>query len=131
MSKVLKFLRDWIWQLPQNLVGISYKYLIKDSIITRINKDNKEYKCYLKRTRGSISLGKYIFIQQRYKHSGFVIKHEYGHTKQSLILGPLYLIIIGIPSITWAGLIHKLPWFKDKDYYWFYTERWANRLVNL
>jgi len=24
--------------------------------------------------------------------------HEYGHTIQSIILGPLYLLIIGIPS---------------------------------
>ena len=27
--------------------------------------------------------------------------HEYGHTIQSLILEPLYLIIIGIPSTLW------------------------------
>lgn len=131
MSKVLKFLSDWMWQLPQNLLGVLYKKILKDSIIARVNADNNEYKCYLKRSKGGVTLGKYIFISQDYRDKERVIKHESGHTKQSLILGPLYLIIIGIPSITWAGLIHKLPWFKDKDYYWFYTESWANKLAKL
>ena len=27
--------------------------------------------------------------------------HEYGHTIQSIILGPLFLLVIGIPSCIW------------------------------
>ena len=28
--------------------------------------------------------------------------HEYGHTVQSMILGPFYLLAVGLPSIIWA-----------------------------
>ena len=31
-----------------------------------------------------------------------IAAHEYGHTFQSLLLGPLYLFLIGIPSSCWA-----------------------------
>ena len=31
-----EFIKDWIWQLPQNLIGVLYKYLIKDRIVDMI-----------------------------------------------------------------------------------------------
>lgn len=36
-----------------------------------------------------------------------LLVHEYGHTIQSMILGPLYLIVIGIPSTLWGFLMGK------------------------
>lgn len=33
------------------------------------------------------------------------IKHEYGHQLQSYILGPLYLLIIGLPSGLWCWFV--------------------------
>ena len=54
----------------------------------------------------------------------FIKEHEWGHTRWSLYLGPLYLLIIGLPSIIWA-MIHT-PYSK-RSYYWFYTERLADR----
>lgn len=59
-----------------------------------------------------------------------LLVHEYGHTIQSLILGAIYLIVIGIPSTLW-GFIPKLSKKrKDKQisYFSFFTEHWANRL---
>lgn len=59
-----------------------------------------------------------------------ILIHEYGHTIQSLLLGPLYLVVIGVPSVLWCFL----PWCKKKreneqiSYYSFYTEKWADRL---
>ena len=59
-----------------------------------------------------------------------LLVHEYGHTIQSLMLGPLYLVVIGLPSALWLNT----PSFARKrrrehaSYYAFYTERWANRL---
>ena len=59
-----------------------------------------------------------------------LLVHEYGHTIQSLMLGPLYLVVIGLPSALWLNT----PSFVRKrrqgrtSYYAFYTERWANRL---
>ena len=39
---------------------------------------------------------------QKEELSKRLLVHEYGHTIQSLILGPLYLIIMGIPSTIWG-----------------------------
>ena len=59
-----------------------------------------------------------------------ILVHEYGHTIQSMILGPLFLPIIGIPSFIWETffLFVRLRRKKHIDYYNFYPEKWANRL---
>ena len=54
--------------------------------------------------------------------------HEYGHTIQSLILGPLYLIVMGIPSALWAAFGSKKRREKQIPYGAFFTEKWANQL---
>ena len=117
----------YIWQLPQNLVG-----LIVLTYCKLFLKDVSKEKCediayyYCKNFNGGISLGNYIIS---YSRNALTIKHEYGHQKQSLYLGPLYLFVIGIPSICWAGLYGtKLFPYKENGYYEFYTERWAEQL---
>ena len=77
--------------------------------------------------RGAVTLGCYVFVglNSEYRKT---VKHELGHTIQSKILGPLYLIVIGIPSITYCGLRRIFPSLRKKNYYNFYTERWANSL---
>lgn len=80
----------------------------------------------------SASIGLFIFIsesmQGRYRDE--VIVHEYGHTFQSLMLGPLYPFVVSIPSALWCMLpvCIKRRQRKNISYYAFYTERWANRL---
>ena len=54
--------------------------------------------------------------------------HEYGHTIQSNFLGPLFLIIIGLPSIIWAGCFDRYRRKHNISYYQFYTEKWADAL---
>ena len=126
-----EFFINYIWQLPQNLLGMLYKDCITDDIITRVNCDATDYECYLTRNGGGVTLGRYIFVNQNYTDLSNVILHEIGHTKQSRILGPLYLIIIGIPSISWAGLRRLIPALKKINYYLLYTESWANKLMGL
>ena len=123
MLEILKF----IWQLPQILLGLLWRicqeyYVVCEITNSDINKVGAT--AYLVKSRGAVTLGKYIFISQNYKDQEETIKHECGHVKQSLILGPLYLIVIGIPSILHAwlngyiGCCAKSP----KGYYHFYTE---------
>ena len=126
-----EFFINYIWQLPQNLLGMLYKDCISDNIITRVNCDATDYECYLTRNGGGVTLGRYIFVNQNYKDLSNVILLEIGHPKQSRILGPLYLIIIGIPSISWAGLRRLIPALKKINYYSLYTESWANKLMGL
>ena len=126
-----EFFIECIWQLPQNLIGSLYKEFISKDIITRINYDASIYECYLTRGGGGLTLGRFIFVNQHFTDLEETILHEIGHVKQSRILGPLYLIIIGIPSISWAGLRRLIPALKKINYYWFYTENWANKLIGL
>lgn len=116
--KTLNFIL-YIWQLPQNLLGILVKIFTKAEPI--------EYVYYWKYNSG-LSLGKYIFVN---KNASFnTVFHEEGHQKQSLYLGWLYLIIIGLPSIIWATL-KTLGLFSNISYYKFYTEAWADKLSNI
>ena len=111
-------LAAWIWYL------IRKKSILYNSI-------GNFYTVYVGANRGGVTLGDRIFISRCYhgEYLNMVIAHESGHVKQSLYLGPLYLIVIGIPSILWAWS-HK--WIAPmKSYYWFYTEAWANKLGGL
>lgn len=124
MKKIFNFVSNWIWQLPQNIVGLIYGACIK--------KDNYEANpfddcvIYIKDSNGSVTLGKYIFLNRFVNRRDFIINHEHGHVKQSKILGPFYLLVIGLPSIIWAWLRSSIS--PNKNYYWFYTESWANKL---
>ena len=62
--------------------------------------------------------------------SARLLVHEYGHTIQSLMLGPLYLIVIGIPSTLWGFLPNLNRKRKEEQisYFSFFTEKWANIL---
>lgn len=122
---MLKRIRNIIvslWQLPQNLLGISYLGYLK--LVG--NYDGKYKKAFLQKVNsGSVTLGELIFINSHSRSYEEVYKHEYGHVFQSRILGPFWIIVIGIPSIIHAAL-HK----SKKDYYHFYTEKWANWLAD-
>lgn len=56
--------------------------------------------------------------------------HEYGHTIQSLIFGPLYLLVVGLVSLLWAWL----PCYQKKrekehiSYFAVFPENQANYL---
>lgn len=122
MKKFLDVLL-YLWQLPQNLAGLFMLAWLRPefSIVFRTSKIY-----YSTEMRGGISLGRYIFLNEKYWDKGGDSElHEYGHGRQSLYLGPLYLFVIGIPSILWAAW-----WNKDRgvSYYSFYTERLADRL---
>ena len=126
-NKVKKFLLDWVWQLPQNLLGLGYKVVVYEYIIEEWDIAQGGYRLILKESNGGITLGKYIFVYEKFNN--YVVKHETGHVKQSLYLGPLYLLVIGLPSILWASTHRWLA--PKKDYYWFYTEAWANKLAGI
>ena len=55
--------------------------------------------------------------------------HEYGHTFQSLLLGPFYLLVIGLPSTIWASSknLSRLRREKNIPYSRLYCEKWASK----
>lgn len=130
--KVLKEILLYIWQLPQNIAGL-FMILILTPFMNKDCGYRGGADIYVSsKMRGGVTLGRYIFLDKFYgiydKYKD-VWDHEYGHTRQSMILGPLYLFVIGIPSICWAGLYGtKLFPHTKNGYYRFYTEKWADKL---
>ena len=131
MKLIMKYIRNlilFIWQLPQHLLAILYiGYLVmmcKDLGVDSRYKQAIVIPCVM---RGAVTLGCYVFVglNSEYRKT---VKHELGHTIQSKILGPLYLIVIGIPSITYCGLRRIFPSLRKKNYYNFYTEKSADYL---
>lgn len=122
MQHIKSFLL-YIHQLPQHLIALLVILFNKKSV-------KKYYNYYsIKHCNNSaVSLGNYIFVDSDCYSNSIVIMHEQGHQKQSIYLGWLYLIIIGIPSA-----LHNIWWrfHRDRDYYSFYTERWADKLSNI
>ena len=125
------------WELPQNILGaflFIFFAVFSDSVILD---DDDSLEMYSPMMRGAISLG--IFRVYAYKYLGngaryveLVRKHEKeGHRKQSMMLGPLYLIVIGLPSLIWATLHSYVKRIGAVDYYSFYTEKWADRLAGV
>lgn len=111
----MKVLR-YIWELPQNLLGLLLRASYKGT-------DSEYEGAVVRRSlkmQGGISLGRYIIVS-RYA-SRKTVMHEYGHCRQSLYLGPLYLLVVGLPSIIRASL------GRPATYYDFYTEKWADQL---
>lgn len=88
----------------------------------------------------SLSLGLFVFLTNdpprdrsgqipRREIPRRMLVHEYGHTIQSLILGPLYLPVVGLPSALWAHLPRcQRKWRGGTSYFSFITERSADRL---
>lgn len=122
MKTYIKILR-WIWEFPQCLLGL----ILTECYNVKYKETFREIPIYAGNFPGGISLGLYILMKEasRKTDKGFIKEHEWGHTRQSLCLGPLYLLIIGLPSIIWAMI--WTPKSK-KSYYWFPTERLADKL---
>ncbi|MBE5796901.1 MAG: hypothetical protein E7327_05910 [Clostridiales bacterium] len=138
MRTALYWLIQCTWGLPQTLLGLvllllhrrDEHFLHHGAVITRWQ------------GRASMSVGPFVFITSnpffceklsdrfsREELADRLLVHEYGHTIQSLLLGPAYLIVIGIPSTLWGWLpsLNRMRREQQRSYFSFFTESWANR----
>lgn len=128
MKRFIYILWQSVWGIPQMMVGLILLLVFgrkrtsfyKGSVIVRW------------KLRNSASLGIFLFISDSLSEGEYkrMLVHEFGHSVQSLILGPLYLPLISLPSAVWCGL-PLLRRYREKNgisYYSFYTERWADLL---
>ena len=136
--KIIYIFIQCTWGIIQTLLGF---------IVFLINIKHKHYFYYgaivtERDVSSSLSLGMFVFIttspmkDKRTKNKipdeelgDRLLVHEYGHTIQSLIFGPLYLIVMGIPSTLWGFL----PYYQKMrnggiSYFSFFTEKFANYL---
>ena len=97
----------WIWQLPQNLVGVIV--LLFNKVLHGCKKvkssDGITY-YYVKHINDcGVSLGNYIFLDSDLYVTNRGIHHEWGHQKQSLKYGWFYKI--------WQERFHPLGWIMN------------------
>lgn len=129
---VLLHILLWIWQLPQNLLGLILSVNIRDNggqryvYYLKIKGKMREVRfVHFRAFPGGVTLGEYIVIGGKWDESD--VRHEYGHVRQSRMLGWLYLVVIGVPSL-WHACWHDKLWAKNKEYSHFWTEKWAENL---
>lgn len=133
MKKILLY----IWQLPQNILGIILRIVF---FFIYGEPEAGEYNgikfLYYDMCRNGISLGDQVLMGKMFRDDETDNRHEYGHTRQSLYLGPLYLILIGLPSFIgniYDQCLHTVErgWSYERSYWWYYNqpwERWADML---
>lgn len=139
---LLNELKEWavlLWTYPQTILGyILVAITGAEPMYMTIR--NKQYKYYLakrfNKTWSGVSLGDYIVFSKEEFIDEINVRHEYGHYTQSIILGPLYLIVIGLPSVLgnlWDRIIHR-SWSCLDRIVWYYTqphEHWADKIAGI
>jgi len=98
-SNAVTFLRMWLWELGVLVITAKGRW-------------------------GGVSLGNFIIGSETIAPTvgNYLFMHEYGHSIQSRNVGPLYLLIFGIPSL--ASVI-----FRGTNHHETYVERYANKLA--
>lgn len=132
MKKIRNILL-YIWQAPQNLLGLILIACYKPERMHTMENGNRIY--FATRMKGGISLGKYSIVNVgHYRHDineslkRDTVRHEaIGHAAQSRWLGWLYLLVIGLPSALHAALCKC----KNHSYYDMWFEKWADKLAGV
>jgi hypothetical protein len=125
----------YFWMLPQNILGLILIVLFTKKITSlKTSKRVSVNIYYLDKNVdfAAISLGRYLLISSTYNDKETIERHEEGHYIQSLYFGPLYLIVIGIPSIL-MNILSMYFYKKGKsnmleNYYNRWPENWADKL---
>jgi hypothetical protein len=125
MKRILFILLQCTWGILPTLIGAIF--------FIKLNKyPHKIYRgCIDTRwdMRSGLSLGLFIFTpNDEISDSEKIRVHEYGHCIQSIVLGPLFLIV-GIISLVWG----RHPYFakireeKNLPYTACFVESWASK----
>lgn len=133
LKNILLYIKNillYIWQLPQNLLALLLMLVYRPFLKKPEISDYKGVKyVWYKNWPNGVSLGHYVLIGTYYENRLETINHEYGHTRQSLIFGPLYLLIIGLPSISgniYDRIRHQVDdsWTYKRSSKWYYSQPW-------
>lgn len=131
------------WQLLQNLLGLVFLLWFKGKKI-KSEWYRGAYILWIQDDKFSgISLGMFIIINSNRINDSYIRDHEYGHTVQSKLFGPLYLLLVGLPSQirnTYNSTVNVKKFTKElgssylgilkaRDWYYSqYPESWADLL---
>ncbi len=125
VKRVLFIILQCTWGILPTLVGLFFFIKLKDY-------PHKTYRgCIDTRwnTRSGLSLGLFIFTpNDEIKDAKKIRVHEYGHCIQSVVLGPLF-VVIGIISLVWGRNPYFTKQRKEKNlpYTGCFVESWASK----
>jgi hypothetical protein len=125
MKTVLMILVAATWELPQTILALFVWGFHEWSSRTQIRKWSWTVYC-ISSTFSGMCLGRFIFINTAGVKEN-TKDHEYGHSLQSLMLGPLYLLVVGVPSF-FLSYITQVFRADVLDYYNRFPEKWADKL---
>lgn len=130
VKAILFYLIEFTWAVTQNLVGF-IGFVIMRIKGCKHEKFNNAFITYVHaKNFGGVSLGLFIFINADITGDRLhdIQIHEFGHSIQSAILGPVWWLIIAIPSFIWCGLPVLVNYRKKHNvsYYRLYCEGWSN-----
>jgi hypothetical protein len=125
-----------LWQAPQYITGNIYRLFVKTEYAEKYFQSTVYF---INAEKFGISFGCQIFLSND-KRGKELLPHEYGHSRQSRILGVFYL-----PVICVLGLARYLVYERKvkkaetndelmrirKWYFNGFPENWANRLGNV
>ena len=122
------------WEAPQTALGVAV--LAAEAARKRIVQLEVEDGRILVESKGTgISLGHIVFwSRENSRWHDLDLRnraHELGHTRQSRMLGWLYLPMVGLPSISraaYALVYREVTGRQWTHYYDGYPEKWADRL---
>lgn len=122
------------WEFPQIIVGLGvYAWMKARRMVVHIETEN--YRVFIETRTTGVSLGWFIFWTPAGNRFAELTNdcrmHEYGHARQSVMLGPLYLFVVGIPSL--LRVIYSKLYFRKYHRHWpgyfsGFPENWADEL---
>lgn len=136
MNGRLKSFALALWELPQNVLGAALYQVCRLTGKVR-GTDHARGRFFVEvDSEIAVSLGWFVFWSGEQTTRWFRIDHavrahEFGHTFQSRMLGPLYLPLVGVPSVmrnVYAVAYREITGRRWQGYFDGYPEDWADRL---
>lgn len=123
-AQILFYAVQFTWGLPVNLAGL-LAYLLCRGRYPQEGFRWARVTC-LPGDRGGLSLGIFLFVSASDGQAAQALRaHEYGHTFQCLLLGPLYWAAVVLPSALWYHFLSGPLRRRGVPYDALYCERWA------
>ena len=121
---LIKKLVDFIWQLPQAWLYFALRPLLQAQPAAAFR--GIPVAVFRSPTISSFGLGVAILLNAN-NPDPQVLPHEFGHCRQSRMLGWAYLPVVGLPSLV-CNLLSRVSPKIRAGYYQRFPENWADQL---
>lgn len=124
-----QIINKWTWNLHNSIIGNTAAHIwnLSGNVDGVTEMDGMLALSGATGKGKAFTIGHYSFGPENYKADwrDHLFVHEYGHYIQSQYLGPLYLNVVGLPSLASTAFVKKLTGIEHGNR-WF--ETWANDL---